>query len=82
MDSFIYFTNVMEKTALVISSVFLIITILVILYVIVSFFTDSHLVSGWISLMGFLSLGFLGIFSLLTIVMKYCELPLTCPLNG
>ena len=54
-----------------ISSVFLVITILVIVYVIVSFFTDSHLVSGWISLMGFLSLGFLGIFSLLTIVMKY-----------
>lgn len=71
VDSFIYFTNVMEKTALVISSVFLVITILVIVYVIVSFFTDSHLVSGWISLMGFLSLGFLGIFSLLTIVMKY-----------
>lgn len=71
VDSFIYFTNVMERTALVISGVFLVITLLVIIYVIASFFTDPNRISGWISLMGFLSLGFLGIFSLLTIVMKY-----------
>ena len=71
VDSFIYFTNVMERTALIISGVFLAIALIVVGYVIASYFMDQARVSGWVSLMGFLSLGFMGLFGLLTIVLKY-----------
>lgn len=71
MDSFVYFTNFFERLAFAICIIFFAIAIGVIIYVIVSFFTDSDLVSGWVSLMGFLSLAFMGVFGLLTIVLKY-----------
>ena len=71
IDSFIYFTNVMEKISLAISAVFLVIAIAVIIFALYSFFMDSHLASGWVSIMGFLSIGFMGIFGLLTIILKY-----------
>ncbi len=71
IDSFIYFTNFMEKVSFGISVAFFIIALLVVIYVVQSFFMDEHLESGWVSVMGFLSIGFLGIFSLLTIVLKY-----------
>ncbi|WP_035771421.1 glycosyltransferase [Butyrivibrio sp. FCS006] len=71
VDSFIYFTNVMEKVSLGISVVFFIVALCVVIYVAQSYFMDEHLESGWVSVMGFLSIGFLGIFSLLTIVLKY-----------
>ena len=71
VDSFIFFTNVMERVSLCISILFFIIAVGVIIYVIASFFLDSHLEAGWVSVMGFLSLGFIGMFGLLTIVMKY-----------
>ena len=71
IDSFIYFTNVMERISLVISAVFLFIAVVVVCYVLWSFFMDEQLESGWVSVMGFLSIGFMGIFGLLTIVLKY-----------
>lgn len=71
IDSFIYFTDVLEKVSLAISVVFFVIALLVVIYVIQSFFMDDKLLSGWVSIMGFLSIGFVGIFSLLTIVLKY-----------
>lgn len=71
IDSFIYFTNVMERISLAISAVFLMIAIAVIIFALYSFFMDSHLASGWVSIMGFLSIGFMGIFGLLTIILKY-----------
>jgi hypothetical protein len=45
--------------------------IAVVIYVIVSLFTDARLESGWVSLMGFLCIGFFGVFTLLTIILKY-----------
>lgn len=71
MDSFIYFTNVMEKVSLAIAIAFFIIAIVVVIYVIVSLFVDTNLASGWVSMMGFLSIAFMGLFGMLTIVMKY-----------
>lgn len=71
LDSFIYFTDVMEKVSLAISVAFFVIALIVVIYVVQSFFMDEQLESGWVSVMGFLSIGFLGIFSLLTIVLKY-----------
>ena len=71
IDSFIYFTDVLEKVSLGISAVFLFIALVVVIYVIASFFMDEHLESGWVSVMGFLSIGFMGLFGLLTIILKY-----------
>ncbi len=71
IDSFIYFTDVMEKVSFAISIAFFIIALAVVIYVAQSFFMDEHLESGWVSVMGFLSIGFVGVFSLLTIVLKY-----------
>ena len=71
IDSFIYFTDVMEKVSLGISAVFFFIALVVVIYVIASFFMDEHLESGWVSVMGFLSIGFMGLFGLLTIILKY-----------
>ena len=34
-------------------------------------FMGQHLASGWVSFMGFLSLGFIGIFGIMTIVLRY-----------
>ncbi len=71
IDSFIYFTDIMEKVSLFISVLFFAVAMIVVIYVIWSFFMDERLESGWVSVMGFLSIGFVGIFSLLTIVLKY-----------
>ncbi len=71
LDSFIYFTNVMERLSFGIALAFMVIALFMVIFVIWSFFMDQHLESGWVSLMGFLCIGFIGIFGLLTIVLKY-----------
>ena len=71
MDSFIYFTNAMEKTSAVISGLFLFLTLGTGLYVISDFFNSNRPVEGWLSTMSFLALGFFGVFALLTIILKY-----------
>ena len=70
-DTFIYFTNVMEKVALFVTGMFFLIALGVAVYVVVSIFTDEYMASGWVSLMGFLSIAFMGVFGLLAIMMKY-----------
>lgn len=77
MDSFIYFTDVLERMSLAVSSVFLVFTLGVIIYIISSVFSESKPVEGWLSTMGFLSLGFFGVFSLLTFIMKYLSVMLS-----
>lgn len=71
VDSFIYFTDVMERVSFILSILFLTIVIAVVIYVIASLFVDARLESGWTSLMGFMSVGFFGVFTLLTIILKY-----------
>lgn len=71
MDTLIYFTNVMEKVSFAISVIFFVIALGIIIYVICSLFMDEHLSSGWVSTMGFMSIGFVGIFTLITIMMRY-----------
>lgn len=71
IDSFIYFTNVLEWLSLVMSGTFLVFTLGVVVYIVGSFFSADKPVEGWLSTMGFLSLGFFGVFSLLTIILKY-----------
>lgn len=71
MDSFIYFTDIMERISLGVCVFFGALAVGVIVYTIWSYFMDQHLASGWVSLMGFLSLGFIGIFGIMTIVLRY-----------
>lgn len=77
IDSFIYFTNVLERISLIISGAFLLFTMGVIVYIVSSIFSASKPVEGWLSTMGFLSLGFFGVFSLLTIILKYLSVMLS-----
>ena len=71
MDSFIYFTNVMEKLSAFISGMFLIITVIVGIYIISDSFSARKPVEGWLSTMAFMAFGFFGVFALLTIILKY-----------
>lgn len=71
LDSFIYFTNVMEKISTIISAVFLVFSLFMIIYSIADYFLERTLAEGWASLMCFMSLGFFGVFMLLTIILKY-----------
>lgn len=71
VDSFIYFTDIMERISLSVCVLFTVIALAVIVYTVWSYFMDQQLASGWVSLMGFMSLGFIGIFGLMTIILRY-----------
>ena len=76
LDSFIYFTNVLERVSAIISGAFLILTIGMGFYIIKDFLTGVSIVEGWLSTMGFMALGFFGVFALLTIILKYLSVML------
>ncbi len=77
LDSFIYFTNAIERAALILSCLFLVITLAVAFYIILDFFnTQSKPIEGWVSTMGFMAFGFMGVFSLLTIILKFLSVML------
>lgn len=71
LDSFIYFTNVLETVSLIGCVFFLILTVGVGIYIARDFFSNNPVAEGWMSTMGFMALGFFGIFVLLTIILKY-----------
>lgn len=70
-DCLILFTNVVEKMSYYICLLFLLFTVLIIAYAWGSYFYVNKLISGWASLMLFLSISMFGIFLILTIVLKY-----------
>ncbi|MCR5502293.1 MAG: glycosyltransferase [Lachnospiraceae bacterium] len=70
-DSFIYFTSFLEKFSLTVSVIFLAISLFMGVYIITDYFKVQKPVEGWMSTMGFLSIGFFGVFALLTIILKY-----------
>lgn len=71
LDSFIYFTNALERVSVIIGMIFLCVTIGVGIYTIRDYICGYTVVEGWLSTMGFLSLGFFGVFILLSIILKY-----------
>lgn len=75
-DSFIYFTNVLERISAIICGIFLFVTVGMGFYIIVDAFNNTKPVEGWLSTMGFLALGFFGVFALLTIILKYLSVML------
>lgn len=71
LDSFIYFTNALERFSTIISGMFLMITIGVGFYILRDLLGNHQVVEGWLSTMAFLAMGFFGVFALLTIILKY-----------
>lgn len=76
LDSFIYFTNVLERVSAIICGIFLFVTVGMGVYIFSNIFNNTKPVEGWLSTMGFLALGFFGVFALLTIILKYLSVML------
>ena len=70
-DSFIYFTDALERLSKFLCGVFLLSTIAIAIYILSDVFLHHNTADGWLSIMGFLSVGFFGMFLLLTVVLKY-----------
>ena len=71
LDSFIYFTNVLERVSAIISGIFLFLTVGMGIYIIYDILNAHQTAEGWLSTMSFLAFGFFGVFTLLTIILKY-----------
>jgi len=76
LDSFVYFTNALERLSAIICGVFLCLSIGMGIYIVKDFFSGVSVVEGWLSTVGFLSVGFFGVFALLTIILKYLSVML------
>ena len=72
IDTFIYYTNVMSKISIGVSLIFLSISAFFILFSLYSYLTKST-VEGWASLSLISSLGFFGIFLMISIITKYLD---------
>lgn len=72
INSLILFTNVGYKVSLFLSTLMLLSTVLVAIYAI-TIFINKDPVQGWTTTILFLSFGFFGIFSLITIAIKYLD---------
>ena len=70
-DSFIIFTDVLEKISIGLCVFFLMVMIIMALYVVWSLFSEVRPVEGWMSTIGLVSFGFFGLFLLLTLILKY-----------
>lgn len=73
-DTFILFTNVIPKVTTFLSAFFLGTTVLIGLYTWLVYFSVKKPIEGWTPLMLYLSIGFFGIFLILTIVVKYLSI--------
>lgn len=71
MDSFIYFTNIMEKLSAGISLLFLLLFLGIGIYSIADYFINDSVMEGWTSTVCLMALGFFGVFIILTIILKY-----------
>ena len=76
LDSFVYFTNALERLSAIICGLFLALSIGMGIYITKDFLSGVSVVEGWLSTMGFLSVGFFGVFALLTIILKYLSVML------
>lgn len=70
----IIFTKIIEKITLVLSTVFLLVSIGTGAWAIYCYLAEENLAGGWVSLMGVISFGFFGIFLLITVIIKYMSL--------
>ena len=71
LDSFIYFTNALERISAIVCGIFLLLTVGMGIYIVSDILSGTSTVEGWLSTMSFLAFGFFGVFALLTIILKY-----------
>ena len=71
LDSFIFFTNAIQRTALLIATLFALLSLSTIIYAIISRVLGYHHGMGWLSTMLFMALGFMGMFGFLAVIVKY-----------
>ena len=70
-DSFIYFTDFLEKLSTFISAFFLLFSVGSVTYALWDYFANGTVIEGWTSTICFLSFSFFGVFVLLTFILKY-----------
>ncbi len=70
-DSFIIFTDVLEKISLGLCAFFLVVMIVMAAVVVYSLFSEVRPVEGWMSTFGLMAFGFFGLFLLMTLLLKY-----------
>ena len=68
------YTGIIERVTLILSAVFLLVSVGVGIWTIYSLFYDKNLASGWVSLMGVISFGFFGVFLLIMFLTKYMNI--------
>lgn len=71
IDSFIYFTNIIQRVSLVIAGLFGLLSLATIVYTLISRGLGYHIGMGWVSTMIFMSFGFTGLFAFMAIVIRY-----------
>lgn len=76
------YTKVIERITLILSAVFLLVSVGVGIWTIYSLFYDTNLAAGWVSLMGVISFGFFGVFLLIMFLTKYMNLILEVNTRG
>ena len=76
MESFVYFTNFLERVSSIICVFFLLTTVAFVSYSLIDYIVYKNAIEGWTSTICFLSFGFFGMFLMLTIVMKYMSVML------
>ena len=70
-DTFLMFTNLVQKVSMAISILFFIFAIAVGVYVVCVYFSANKPVEGWAPMMGFMAAAFSGVFILFTVLLKY-----------
>lgn len=73
-DTIILFTDLIQKITAYLSAFFLMVTVSIALYTCFVYTIGRKPVEGWTPLMLYLSLGFFGIFLILTVIVKYLSL--------
>jgi len=72
--TFAIYTNVMEKVSFILALFFLLFSVGMIAYSIIDHFVSSNLAEGWTSIVCIMSFGFFGVFTLITIVLRYLSI--------
>ena len=73
IDAMILFTNVGYRFSITMMALMMLISIIMLMYSVI-IYTTAHPVAGWTTTVLFLSIAFLGLFGILTIIIKYLQL--------
>ena len=73
-DTLILFTDIAYKISFTLSTIMAIFMLVVGVYTIIAYFSIHKPIEGWAPLMGLVSAGFLAIFMILTIIIKYLDI--------